>query len=153
MFCLDERNFKDYHKGAKDCTIPICFTDYQINNLETSLGEYALIILNTTEFFRRLDKAFRKKNIKYTKKKISYNNGNHIERIKSIKEDNINIAFNKDCEFSYQQEFRILVLNNDVEDHLTVNIGDLQDISKIIPTKELVKYYFRYTFDFKECED
>ena len=72
----------------------------------------------------------------------------------SILSNRDNIAFNKDAaDFSYQQEFRFLVTNRPVEDHLSLFIGDLHDITKIVPTDELLKYRIELRQDFTQITE
>ena len=72
----------------------------------------------------------------------------------SILSNRDNIAFNKDAaDFSYQQEFRFLVTNRPVEDHLSIFIGDLHDITKIVPTDEILKYRIELRQDFTQITE
>lgn len=72
----------------------------------------------------------------------------------SILSNRNNIAFNKDAaDFSYQQEFRFLVTNRPVEDHLSVSIEDLHDISIIVPTDEFLQYRIQLRQDFTQIDE
>lgn len=153
FFC-DERNCGNYQVDKGACVIPVSFSAEQVQKLKTALGTYALIILDTDEFLTRVDKAFCQENISYMKSCVSYNQGNCIERVNSILSNRDNIAFNKDAaDFSYQQEFRFLVTNRPVEDHLSLFIGDLHDITKIVPTDELLKYRIELRQDFTQITE
>lgn len=154
LFCCDERNCGNYQVDKGACVIPVSFSAEQVQKLKTALGTYALIILDTDEFLTRVDKAFCQENISYMKSCVSYNQGNCIERVNSILSNRDNIAFNKDAaDFSYQQEFRFLVTNRPVEEHLSLFIGDLHDITKIVPTDELLKYRIELRQDFTQIAE
>lgn len=151
LFCCDERNCGKYQVDKNTCVIPVSFSAEQVQKLKTGLGSYALIILDTDEFLMRVDKAFCQENIDYMKGRVLYNQGNCIERVNSILSNRDNVAFNKDAaDFSYQQEFRFLVMNRPVEDHLSIPIGDLHDITKIVPTDELLQYRIELRQEFTQ---
>ena len=153
LFCCDERNCGEYRVDRNACVIPVSFSGEQVQKLKTGLGAYALIILDTDEFLMRVNKAFCLENISYIKNCVSYNQGNCNERVNSILSNRDNIAFNKDAaDFSYQQEFRLLVTNRPVEDHLSISIGDIHDISKIVPTDELLQYRIELRQDFTQID-
>ena len=64
-----------------------------------------------------------------------------------------NIAFNKRAtDFDYQQEFRFLVMNRSVEDHLSIPIDDLHDITKIISTDGLKQIRIEYRQEFTQVD-
>lgn len=107
-------------------------------------------MLNTNEFLKRLDNILNSNNIQYTNKMVSYNRGNSENRLKSLEENIINIVFNKETEFAYQQEFRGFVENSDVEDHLMLLKMELSDITMIIPTKDLINLKINLNFKIKK---
>ena len=116
-------------------------------------GPYALVILDPVEFFARIDKAFQRQSIIYKKDYVKYNDGNSVNRVGSIMTDWDNIAFNKSAtDFDYQQEFRFLVSNRSVEDHLSIPIDDLHDITKIISTDELKQIRIEYRQEFTQVD-
>ena len=149
VFCLfscDERNCSSGYKvDGNECVFSVSFSDERVEKLKKGLGPYALVILDPVEFFARIDKAFQRQSIIYKKDYVKYNDGNSVNRVGSIMTDWDNIAFNKSAtDFDYQQEFRFLVLNRSVEDHLSIPIDDLHDITKIISTDELKQIRIEY---------
>lgn len=109
-------------------------------------------MLNTNEFLKRLDNILKSNNIQYINKMVSYNRGNSENRLQSLKENEINIVFNKETEFAYQQEFRVFVENCDVEDHLKLLKMDLSDITMIIPTKDLINLKINLNFKIRKID-
>lgn len=150
FFGYDSRNFDSFEvdKEKNICKMYTSFTEDQIEKLESGLGDYALIIKNPTEFLRRIDAAFKSQELEYVFQKVSYNMGNSVERAKSLHENEINIAFNKDENFAYQQEYRFLIINKAVEDHLIVHVDSLEDITQLIPTNVLLNLKIEIYQDF-----
>lgn len=154
IYCLFSYDFRNCGSFTTDsekniCTIHTSFGDEQRKKLETGLGEYALIILNTEDFLQRIKAAFETEGIEYLLGKVQYNTGNSIERVESILQDNRNIAFNKDADdFSYQQELRYFITNRPVDDHLIVQMDSLEDITQLISTEELLKLRIEISQEF-----
>ena len=159
VFCLfsyDYRNCGEptINQSTKNIQIATKFNDEQIAKLKTGLGEYALIILDTDAFLQRVDKTLKDQRIEYLCKRVIYNYGNSVDRVDSILADNKNIAFNKDKDtFSYQQELRILVLNQRVDDHICLDIGDIKSITKLISTDELLQLRIELNQQFEIVEE
>lgn len=145
IFCLfgyDYRNCDSFSvdKEHNSCRIQTSFSNEQKCKLKKGLGEYALVVLDTNSFFKRIDAAFKAEGIEYLLKSVRYNTGNSKERVESIIQDSRNIAFNKDVDnFEYQQEIRFFITNRPVEDHLIVSARSLEDITQIISTDDLLR--------------
>lgn len=52
--------------------------------------------------------------------------------------ESIDIFYWKDKEIEYQNEFRLVILNKDIEEPFMVDIGDLVDNSFIITSNQLI---------------
>lgn len=156
VFCLfscDDRNCGEYKIDGNKCIFWVFFSDEQVERLKKGLGPYALVVLDPEEFFVRIDKAFQRQGIIYKKGYVIYNDGNSVNRVGAIMSDWDNIAFNKRAtDFDYQQEFRFLVMNRSVEDHLSIPIDDLHDITKIISTDELKQIRIEYRQEFTQVD-
>lgn len=72
--------------------------------------------------------------------------------MKQVQKDNSRIAFWKREKYSYQQEYRFLV-HDFVDDHLSVDIGDISDITDIVKTEELLNTYLEIQFKVKQTEE
>lgn len=150
IFCLfsyDARNCGAYKidKSSRLITIETDFTKGQRNKIRTALGEYALVILDTRTFINKILTAAQSQNLECLCKKVLYDEGNSVDKAYYIMSDKSNIAFSKRKSFEYQQEYRFLIKNYEVEDHLCLNIGDISMISKIMSTKELLNLRIELT--------
>ena len=123
------------------CVIPLSFTEEQKQKIRKGLGEYALAITNTNEFLNRLKVALEKNQCTYRYESVNYNLGNSIYRVQSVQKGIESIVFNKESDYAYQQEWRLLITNKEVEDHFCIDIGDISDITVLMETDELVKNY------------
>ena len=59
------------------------------------------------------------------------------DAIKSLKKENPHIdsymqLFNKDAQYSYQNEYRICLIDEKINNSLILNLGDLSDVSQVI---------------------
>ena len=113
------------------------FTEQQKEKL-LSFGDTALIITDSEEFIKRVKEASEKAGykVKFGAVKYydaTYDNGNMIV---SLMEDMANVAFWKRDSYKYQQEGRFVFYSGDMTlDHLELDIGDISDISEIVPAK------------------
>lgn len=133
MFSLDHRNIEKY----KNKTV-MRFTDDQKKELRR-FGTHALLIDDANEFLTRVSSALAAEQYKYRTGFVTYYKDNEqIARFADIANNRKHIAFTKDYEpFFIQQEFRILV-ENEVEDHYSLSIGDISDITHISPIDEVL---------------
>ena len=74
-----------------------------------------------------------------------------IEHLKQVQKDNSRIAFWKRDKYKYQQEYRFLI-HDFVDDHLSVDIGDISDITDLLKTEDLLNTYIEITFKVKSIE-
>jgi len=95
-----------------------------------TLGEYFLFILDGNEFINRVKKVL-------SQKEIPHNSGlvNYLDVSKHNGELD---AFTKDIRFSYQNEYRFFVHTKQKKECI-FSIGDISDISIIIPSDKLSK--------------
>ena len=143
MFSFDFRNCGEYTNDEENhvCLIPLSFTEEQKQKVKKGLGEYALVISNTEEFLNRLKTTIEKNQCKYRFQRVNYNSGNSIDRIQSVQSGIESIVFNKESDYAYQQEWRLLITNKEVDDFFCVDIGDISDISVLMTTDELINSY------------
>ena len=121
------------------------FSEKQKEKMIT-FGDTALLILNQEEFLRRVSKAAKDDGYKVFYGKVQYYNpdidgGNFLL---SLIQGMWKIAFWKRKRYSYQQEYRFLFVpenrqDKSRKDHITLNLGDLSDITEIIPSKQALK--------------
>lgn len=134
LFSLDYRNIS-MENGKKY----MVFSKEQKKEL-TKFGTHVLLINDANEFVGRFVNALGKKRIGYQFGFVKYYKEEEaIKRFTEIVTKKKHIAFTKDYfPFAQQQEYRIL-LDIEVEDHFVINIGDLSDITEIIPIDEVLQ--------------
>ena len=117
------------------------FSEEQKNEMQ-KFGDMALIITDEREFVRRVEEAAKKKGFTAHYGAVRYYDprNDYVNIILSIMQGNWNVAFWKRKEYEYQQEVRF-IFSPDGEDfdkevdHLMLEIGDISDISWIIPSQ------------------
>lgn len=103
-----------------------------------SSGDTALIVLDHDEFIRRVKVAAERAGYKVYFKPVQYydptvDGGNMLI---SLLAGMWMIAFWKRVSYSYQQEVRfVFTPGNENIDHIELDIGDISDITTIIPAK------------------
>lgn len=126
--------------GINPSTEKFKFTDEQKEKM-LSFGDTALLILDQDEFINRVKNAAEKAGYKVYFKPVQYydptiDGGNMLI---SLLGGMWNIAFWKRDSYAYQQEVRFVFAPGDENtDHIELDIGDISDISTIIPAKSVL---------------
>ena len=149
MFMYDYRNHVTEELNGDVLTVRYQFTDEQKRKL-IGFGDSVLIITNGNEFIERIKTELLAQNIGFSRDFVSYYANNYIDHYRQIKEDNSRVAFWKRKHYQYQQEYRFIA-HTEVEDFLSVEIGDISDISKLMTTDELLNTYFKVDFNVKKA--
>ncbi len=131
MFMFDYRNHVEEHLDGDILTV--------------------LIIKNGDEFINRVKNGLLNAGYGFTRDHVQYYGFNNIEHLKQVQKDNSRIAFWKREKYSYQQEYRLLV-HDFVDDHLSVDIGDISDITDLLKADELLNTYLEITFKVRPME-
>ena len=124
------------------------FTDEQKEKM-LSFGDTALIVLDHDEFIQRVKTAAEKAGYKVYFKPVQYYNptiddGNMLL---SLLSGMWNIAFWKRDSYTYQQEVRFVFTPGDENrDHIELDIGDISDITAIIPAKSALSAIVKKRF-------
>lgn len=112
------------------------FSDQQKEKM-LSFGDTALVILDSEEFIRRVCAAAEREGYTAHFGAVNYfdptiDSGNLII---SLLKGTWNIALWKRDKYSYQQEGRFIFTPGNGEDHINLDIGDISDISAVLPSK------------------
>lgn len=150
MFMFDYRNHVEEHLEGENLTVKYQFTEEQLKKMP-NFGDSVLIIKNGDEFVNRVKKGLLDAGYGFTSDHVQYYAFNNVEHLKQVQSDNSRIAFWKRNKYSYQQEYRFLI-HDSVDDYLSVNIGDISDITKLLRTEELLNTYLEITFKVKEVQ-
>ena len=109
----------------------------QIDKMIREFGD-RLIFVNPSQFIDRITKTFNEKGYAYRGGVVKYDdyNINSSARMSSYKNQGTDIYFWKDKYFENQYEYRIVLTNQEVDEALIVNVGDISDISTIFNANE-----------------
>ena len=113
------------------------FTEQQKEKL-LSFGNTALVITDYDEFILRVKTAASKQGYEAKFEAVNYYDPNidSANMILSIMQDMRNIALWKRDSYKYQQEGRFIFSSENMSlDHLELDIGDISDISKVLPSE------------------
>lgn len=151
MFMVDYRNHVDEHLDGDNLTVSYQFTKEQLERMP-NFGDAVLVVKNRDEFIKRVKDGLLKAGYRFSDSRVQYYGFNNIEHVKQVLENNERIAFWKRDKYSYQQEYRFFI-HSYVDDHLSVDIGDISDITEIFKTEELLNMYFEAQFKVKIIEE
>lgn len=148
MFIFDYRNYTSEELHGDNLKVQYKFTEEQLEKMP-NFGEYVLIINDGDEFVKRVTKGMLKQGIGFSRDLVQYYGFNNIEHVKQVQKDNSRIAFWKREKYAYQQEYRWLA-HTEVDDFLSVDIGDISDITQLMKTEDLLNLYLDVNFKIKE---
>jgi hypothetical protein len=99
-----------------------------------SFGNYAVLIMNQPVFLERLKQEAERQKIKLCLGKVEYLDLSKFGGQKSL--------FQKDIDYSWQEEFRIFV-DRDANDLFTFSIGSIKDISMIVDLNKQKQFWMK----------
>ena len=147
-YMLDYRNYRDARLNGSIMSVDYQVPDNHKNDIR-ELGNHVLIIKDGTEFIRRIEAGFENEGLRSTRDLVKYYDDkiNTLQHMQDVYNNNYRIAFWKRKGFEPQQEYRFFILNREIEtdDSLTVDIGNIEDITQIITTEEMLN--MRITID------
>lgn len=136
VFCMMIKNVLG-NSTDDNCTEyrhKLTFDNRLLEDFQDDETPHALIIHDSNEFIKRLDVALDNLKVPARRGLVKYRNKNYPKIVDgNLCEDDV---FTKDISFSYQKEYRVLV-EQDVEDHFILDIGNLEDISYICEANTL----------------
>ncbi len=142
MFKLDHRNYVSEYFNGYNFTVTSKFTEEQISKM-ANFGDSVLIIKDSGEFIKRINNGLTDAGYKFVSDDVQYYGLNNSEYFEQVKNNDLTTAFWKNEKYSYQQEYRLLVLNC-VDDYLSIDIGDISDITVLLETEKLLKMIIVY---------
>lgn len=119
--------------------VRIEFSNEQKEQIPKHFGEYALVI-HWAHFMDRVKNEFEKHGYSWVAKLVEYSdfNTNIESRIRAYVDETNDMFFWKDSALGYQNEYRIVILSEDVKSHVIKDIGSVKDISFIVKTQDLM---------------
>lgn len=148
MFMYDYRNYTSEEVNGDVLKVTYQFTPEQLQKMP-NFGENVLMIKNGDEFVERIKRGLLSQNIGYTRDFVQYYGFNNLEHLKQVQNDNSRIAFWKRQKYAYQQEYRFIA-HTEVDDFLSIDIGDISDITQLVNTEELLNTYTEAKYHLKE---
>lgn len=138
LFTLHSENLSIVDEDEEYYTAVMNFSDEEIEKMISEFGE-KVVLINANSFVERMQKTFNNNGYGYVISPVRYDDYsvNYTERIDSYQKNNNEIFFWKDNFFENQKEYRIVITNIETEEPITVNIGDLSDITTILNAREL----------------
>lgn len=142
VFCLysiDTNSLTNVQKNNDIITGDLVFSKEDKELILKKLGESVLII-SPYHFVNILKSRFKENDLEYGSGKVKYDdfNINNYERLLDYIDAKNRRFFWKNNDFKYQKEYRIVVLNRNVDDHMIINIDDMSDYSKIMTAEKLL---------------
>ncbi len=124
------------HEDSVDCKMN--FDAEDVEQIVKDFGEYALLI-NPRAFLERVENTLNEMGITYLTGKISYEDFsiNSSKRLDDYHKHRPSIFFKKDLSFEHQKEYRIVLIDVDSKEPYILKVGDISDISYLIPTRDL----------------
>ncbi len=109
----------------------------QIDKMIREFGD-SLIFVTPSQFIDRITRTLNEKGYAYRGGLVKYDdyNINSSARMSSYKNQGTDIYFWKDRYFENQYEYRIVLTDQEVDEAIIVNIGDISDISTIFNANE-----------------
>jgi len=126
LYCL-------YGVSSKGFPNPL---DFEIDTRNSQFGSQCLLIKNNPYFLNRIITTLKTKGYNVFTGFVEYYNKDQINRSVTL--------FEKPIEFEYQKEFRIYV-ENDRNEPIVINIGNLKDYSQIIKMEDILKLKLKVT--------
>ncbi|MFD2752399.1 hypothetical protein ACFSUM_18600 [Virgibacillus siamensis] len=141
VFCsygIDSSKLEIIDEDENRFTVELRFDSDEIERIIRDFGEYALLI-NFSEFKNQLSRVIKEDNHSLIGKMVKYADYsvNQYERLAD--KDTINTAFWKSDVFSHQNEYRLVIPSLNIDNPITINIGDLKENSQIYSVSDLVK--------------
>ena len=142
VFCLmsvKSDMFEVINENENSVDAKLVFTDEQRDKIVREFGKYALVF-PWYPFTDKVFSALQAKGYRAVGDFVRYSDFgiNHSERMESFNKQDAEMFFWKDTEFTYQREFRIVVLNSNVNSPLVLEFESIRDSSLLITTEDLL---------------
>ena len=105
-----------------------------------SFGDTALVVLDSNEFIKRVKAAAKARGYEAHFGTVQYYDPetDSVNMMISLLQGMWNIAFWKRDKYTYQQEGRFVFTHGNGEDHIELDIGDISDISTVLPSEKVL---------------
>lgn len=96
-------------------------------------------MISAKHFLNNITETFEKEGIEWDSSKVKYSDFtiNYKDRVEAFMSGGSSKFFWKDNFFKNQKEFRLVILNREIEEPITIDIGDMTSYACLMPTEQL----------------
>ncbi|URJ65679.3 hypothetical protein [Paenibacillus polymyxa] len=153
VFCImwvAAEDFEVIKEDENEVEAVLSFDAEQQKEMLSEFGDHALVI-EAARFIEALERTLDQMELCCATGKIDYINysTNKNAHLPELMNNDLSVYFKKDHSLSYQKEFRAVILNKDIEEPITINIGDMTSFSGILPSPHLLSGGFGVKINLK----
>jgi hypothetical protein len=150
VFCatsLDGTLLEVVAESEDSFTAKLAFTEEQRERFVNDFGADHALLIPYDQFIQKVSDRLSALNIGFVDQKVQYDDFmvNSSVRLHSFAEPSLQAFFWKDKSLEYQNEFRLVVLE-EVEAPYILDVGDLSACSKLLPIEHLFDGDFEFRF-------
>lgn len=151
LFALGSDMLEVVNEGENFIDTKIIFSEEQKERILKEFGRYVLVI-PWKLFMDNVFKSFRENGYVAIGDFVRYSNYsvNYSKRIEAFINQTAEMFFWKDSYFEHQREFRIVILNENIETPLTVKFESIKENTMILRTQDLLSGEYGIKFHNKE---
>lgn len=151
LFCLDSSNITDnnFFPNKNLLQVSYKFHDEQIEQLK-KFGDSVVIITDPKAFIDKIKEATH--DIEVIDKKIKYYKENQKDYIEDVINEKKMVAFWKQEKYKRQNEYRIMICR-ETDEPLRLNIGDINNITKLLPSITVLGCYVTVDYNLVPIEE
>ncbi len=138
---LDECSYLLCMTAITDRDLNAVFGDFKLDRRMLGLGDAAVLITHGEDFIQRLRAGINKVPWLRSHQGSGGVASGLVEYVDFSTYHGELGPFRKSVDFRYQHEWRVALIDSTEsrrEDHLTVDMGDISDITKVVDTKDLI---------------
>lgn len=145
LFALTAQNLKIVGENETHYITEIDFPAEEVDKMISEFSE-KVVMISPYKFINRVEKAFQEAGYGYKMDKVKYDDYsiNSSMRIESYMKNDNEIFFWKDKFFENQNEYRIAITSLEADKAITVNIGDISDITNVFNSRDLLSNRFQF---------
>jgi len=156
IYCLFSLNFNNVidnilYVDDNRLEVRYEFTSEQMEQIKKYFGDTVVAITDPDKFIEKILNYSKSNNICCMNGGVKYYSNNQKEHLVDCKENPDNIAFWKREKYKEQQEYRIMLCQENEKEKI-IDIGNIKDITKLLSTEEILNTYAIFTYQLKEEE-
>ncbi|WP_077701970.1 hypothetical protein [Virgibacillus dokdonensis] len=134
--------------------VKLVLPNEMVERAEKDFGDHVALI-NVGEFLERVDEAAKKKGVNVVTNIVRYEDQsiNRSDRISAFNKGSLDLFFEKDNFFKYQNEYRLVAFGGDPSGPLQLELGDISEHLSIIKTKQLLENDLIFTILLEESNE